>query len=162
MTPLRLLHFTDLHLSADEEARLRGIQPLATLRQTLAQAMTHTQASGWPPDAIVVTGDVVHDDPRGYEVFRREFAALGVPVCCIAGNHDDAAAMAQMLDQAPFVTHGILDLRGWRLVLLDTSVPGQDGGHLAPAQLQLLERALATRHHPGAGVSASSSGAHVQ
>jgi 3',5'-cyclic-AMP phosphodiesterase len=62
-----------------------------------------------------------------------------------------------MLDQPPFVTHGIFDLSGWRLVLLDTSVPGQDGGHLAPAQLQLLERALAgattpvlvcLHHHP--------------
>jgi Icc protein len=157
MTPLRLLHFTDLHLCADEQARLRGIQPMVTLRQTLAQALAHTQATGWPADAVLVTGDVVHDDPRAYELFRREFAALGVPVCCIAGNHDDAAAMVRVLDQRPFVTHGIFDLSGWRLVLLDTSVPGQDGGHLAAAQLQLLEHALSgattpvlvcLHHHP--------------
>jgi Icc protein len=157
MTPLRLLHFTDLHLSADGQARLRGIQPLASLRQTLAQALAHTQAHGWSADAIVVTGDVVHDDPLGYEVFRREFADLGLPVCCIPGNHDDAQAMARALDQPPFVTHGMFDLNGWRLVLLDTSVAGQDGGHLAASQLQLLERALAAatapvlvclHHHP--------------
>jgi Icc protein len=157
MMPLRLLHLTDLHLAADEAAVLRGLQPLVTLRRTLAQAIAHTQASGWPPDAIVVTGDVVHDDPRGYQLFRREFASLGVPVCCIPGNHDDAGAMARTLDQPPFITRGFVDLRGWRLVLLDTSVPGQDGGHLALAQLQLLEQALATaatpvlvclHHHP--------------
>jgi Icc protein len=157
MSPLRLLHLTDLHLSGDEAAVLRGIQPLATLRRTLAQARAHTQASGWSPDAIVVTGDVVHDDPRGYELFRREFAALGVPICCIPGNHDDAALLAQTLARPPFVTTGSLDLRGWRLVLLDTSVLGAAGGHLSPAQLQLLERELATattpvlvclHHHP--------------
>jgi len=157
MMPLRLLHFTDLHLSGDPEGVLRGIQPLATLRRTVAQAIAHTHASGWPPDAIVVTGDVVHDDPRGYELFRREFATLGVPVCCIPGNHDEPQALYATLDHPPFVTRGTLDLRGWRLVLLDTSVPGQDGGHLAPAQLQLLDRALATattpvlvclHHHP--------------
>ena len=157
MTPLRLLHFTDLHLSGDETALLRGIQSVASLRRTLAQAMAHTRACGWPPDAILVTGDLVHDDPRGYEVFRREFAALGVPVCCISGNHDDSQALSRALAHPPFITHGSFDLRGWRLVLLDTSVPGQDGGHLAPAQLQLLERALATattpvlvclHHHP--------------
>ena len=91
MTPLRLLHFTDLHLTADETALLRGQRTAATLRQTLAQALAQTQASGWHPDAVVVTGDVVHDDPRAYELFRREFAALGLPVCCIPGNHDDAA-----------------------------------------------------------------------
>jgi Icc protein len=157
MMPLRLLHFTDLHLSADESAVLRGIQPLATLRRTLAQAMAHTQASGWSPDAILVTGDVVHDDPLGYELFRREFASLGVPVCCIPGNHDDPRALARALDRPPFITRGTFDVRGWRLVLLDTSVPGQDGGRLAPAQLQLLEHSLATattpvlvclHHHP--------------
>jgi Icc protein len=157
MMPLRLLHLTDLHLSGDEMAVLRGFQPLMTLRRTLAQAMAQTQATGWPPDAIVVTGDVVHDDPRGYEVFRREFATLGVPVCCIPGNHDNAAALSRTLAQPPFITHGSLDLRGWRLVLLDSSVAGEDGGHLAMAQLQVLEQALATattpvvvclHHHP--------------
>jgi Icc protein len=157
MTPLRLLHFTDLHLSGDETALLRGQRPAATLRQTLMQALAQTQANGWRPDAVVVTGDVVHDDPRGYELFRREFSALGLPVCCIPGNHDDAAALSRALNQPPFITHGTLDLRGWRLVLLDTSVLGQDGGHLAPAQLQLLEQSLATattpvlvclHHHP--------------
>jgi Icc protein len=162
MTPLRLLHLTDLHLSGDPAARLRGTQPLATLRTVLAQAMAHTRAAAWPPDAIVVTGDVVHDDPRGYEHFRREFAGLGIPVCCIPGNHDDAAALTRMLAHPPFITGGIFDIRGWRLVLLDSSVPGQDGGHLAPSQLQLLERALATattpvlvcvHHHPVAMTS---------
>jgi 3',5'-cyclic-AMP phosphodiesterase len=157
MTPLRLLHFTDLHLSGDEAAQLRGTQPVATLRRTLAQALAHTRALAWQPDAIVVTGDVVHDDPRGYEVFRREFAALGLPVCCIPGNHDDAAALTRALADPPFTTTGTFDLRGWRLVLLDSSVAGQDGGHLAPSQLQLLEQALATattpvlvclHHHP--------------
>ena len=148
MMPLRLLHLTDLHLAADEAAVLRGIQPLATLRRTLAQALAHTRDAGWAPDAIVVTGDVVHDDPGGYAHFRREFAALGVPVCCIPGNHDDATALSQALNQPPFITGGTLDLRGWRLVLLDTSVPGQDGGQLAPSQLELLERALATASTP--------------
>lgn len=157
MTPLRLLHFTDLHLSGDEAALLRGLQPLATLRRTLAQAIAFTQSGGWSPDAILVTGDIVHDDPRGYEVFSREFAGLGVPVCCIPGNHDHAASLSQRLAHPPFITTGHLDLGGWRVVLLDTSVAGQDGGHLAPAQLQRLEQSLATattpvlvclHHHP--------------
>ena len=157
MTPLRLLHFTDLHLCADEGAVLRGVQPLATLRQSLAQAAAQCHSSGWRPDAIVVTGDVVHDDPGGYQLFRQEFAALGVPVCCIPGNHDDAAALSGALNQPPFITGGHLDLNGWRVVLLDTSVAGQDGGHLPPGQLQQLEQSLATattpvlvclHHHP--------------
>lgn len=157
MTPLRLLHFTDLHLSGDETALLRGLQPLATLRRTLAQAIALSQSGGWTPDAILVTGDIVHDDPRGYDVFSREFAGLGVPVCCIPGNHDRAAELTQRLARAPFLTSGHLDLGNWRVVLLDTSVAGEDGGHLELSQLQQLEQSLATattpvlvclHHHP--------------
>ncbi len=155
--PLRLLHFTDLHLSGDENALLRGIRPVATLRMTLARARAQCQSTGWAPDAVLVTGDLVHDDAGGYEVFRREFEPLGIPICCIPGNHDDAATLRQSLDHPPFITHGWLDLKGWRVVLLDTSVPGQDGGHLTPVQLDELEHALSTatgpamvclHHHP--------------
>ena len=132
-----LLHVTDLHLSADEGALLRGIQPLATLRRTLAQALAATRAGGRSPDAILVTGDIVHDD--------------------MLSDLPADTALARSLAGAPFVCGGHLDLPDWRVVLLDSSVPGADGGQLAPAQLQLLERALATattavlvclHHHP--------------
>ena len=66
MTPLRLLHLTDLHLSGDEAAVLRGIQPLASLRRTLAQAKAYSQASGWVPDAVVVSSAF----PETAEVIR--------------------------------------------------------------------------------------------
>ena len=150
-----LLHVTDLHLCADEGARLRGVQPLASLRRTLEQALALTRARGsprmpsWSPAMWSMTIQAV-------ALFRRIHPA-GVPVCCIPGNHDQPAAMARALAAPPFVCGGHLDLPGWRVVQLDSTVPGQDGGHLAPAQLQLLERALASaatpvlvclHHHP--------------
>ena len=44
-----------------------------------------------------VTGDIVQDDPAGYENFRRLFADFGVPVLCVPGNHDEPLAMRTAL-----------------------------------------------------------------
>jgi len=96
----------------------------------------------------VCTGDIVNDEPEGYAHFAHALGGFGKPVYCIPGNHDDAGALSRALHQPPFMTGGTVDLRGWRLVLLDTSVAGQDGGHLAAAQLQLLEGALGSTDTP--------------
>ena len=73
---LRLNHFTDPHLYGSETESLRGIATLPALKATLGLA----QARDWPPDALLVTGDIVQDDPAGYAHFSRLFGSLGLPV----------------------------------------------------------------------------------
>jgi 3',5'-cyclic AMP phosphodiesterase CpdA len=55
-------------------------------------------------DAILVTGDLVQDDPGGYEHFRRLFARFGKPVLCIPGNHDFVPEMRARSRRAPVRT----------------------------------------------------------
>ncbi len=62
---VRLTHLTDPHLYGSEGERLRGIATLPALEATLANAQRHD----WPPDAVLVTGDLVQDDPAGYATF---------------------------------------------------------------------------------------------
>jgi Icc protein len=154
MSVLRLIQFTDPHLFGDEAETLRGVATLPALRQTLAQA----QARHWPVDAVLVTGDIVQDDPAGYAHFRRVFSGLGKPVLCLPGNHDDPQAMRRELNRAPFVLDGFADLGAWRIVLLDSCVPMSAGGHLSESSLAALDEALETsadrhalvclHHHP--------------
>ena len=151
---LRLIQFTDPHLYGSETESLRGIATLPALTATLAQARSHD----WPPDAVLVTGDIVQDDPAGYAHFRRLFGTLGVPVLCLPGNHDDPAAMSRELNRAPFIVNGHADLGLWRIVLLDSTIPGSASGRLSAATLAILDDALATagnrhcmvclHHHP--------------
>ena len=151
---LRLVHFTDPHLYGSETESLRGIATLPALTATLALA----RARDWPPDALLVTGDIVQDDPGGYAHFNRLFNSLGMPVLCLPGNHDEPAAMRRELNRAPFVVGGFFDLGNWRIVLLDSSIPGSASGRLSPQTLAELEEALATagnrhcmvclHHHP--------------
>ncbi len=148
------MQLTDTHLYGDPEQSLRGVPTLPALRQTL----TASQAAIRDCDAILATGDLVQDDPAGYVHFRAEFGALGKPVLCIPGNHDDVPAMRAALNEAPFHLNPVHDLGAWRLVLLDSSEPRQVAGRICPDGLAVLEQALASadgrhvmvalHHHP--------------
>jgi 3',5'-cyclic-AMP phosphodiesterase len=145
MSVVRLTQFTDPHLYGDENESLRGVATLPALNAALA----HAKARDWPPDAVLVTGDLVQDDPAGYPHFRRVFGALGMPVLCLPGNHDEPQAMRRELAAKPFVLGGFVDMGRWRIVLLDSCIPGAASGALSADRLAMLDQALAsagTRH----------------
>jgi 3',5'-cyclic-AMP phosphodiesterase len=151
---LNLVQFTDQHLFGDPARALRGVVTLPSLRATLRAARDAIDHC----DAILVTGDLVQDDPGGYAHFRAEFAPLGKPVLCIPGNHDDVPAMRKALSLPPFQLGGVYDAGSWRTILLDSTVPGETGGALSAGSLAFLEEALASapgrhalvclHHHP--------------
>jgi Icc protein len=154
MPPL-ILHLTDTHLFASPERLLRGVPTRATLERVLAHAAERSRR----PDAILLTGDLVHDESReGYAWLRERFAAFGVPVFCIAGNHDDPAVMREFLDTPPFRCAGDGAFGNWRIVLLETHVPGADHGVVSEESLARLDATLARadeahalvclHHHP--------------
>jgi 3',5'-cyclic-AMP phosphodiesterase len=138
MSSIRLLQFTDPHLYGDERETLRGIATLPALRRAIA----HARAHHWTMDAFLVTGDIVQDDPAGYANFRAEFGGLGKPVYCIPGNHDELDAMREALAAPPFHLDGHADFDAWRVVLLDSCIPGAAGGRLSDAGLAALDDAL--------------------
>ena len=139
VSTVRLTQFTDLHLYGDANGRLRGVTTLASL----SAALEHARQGVWPPDALLVTGDLVQDDPAGYAHFRRLFGPLGLPVLCLPGNHDLPEAMRRELSCPPFVTASHVDLCLWRIVLLDSVMPGSAGGVLSETSLATLDRLLA-------------------
>jgi Icc protein len=151
---LQLVQITDPHLFGDPTRQLRGVATLPALKATLAAAATDIAQCS----AILATGDLVQDDPSGYPAFRAELGALGKPVLCIPGNHDDVPAMRSALGQPPFQLGGVYDAGCWRTVLLDSTVPGQTGGALGADTLEYLDAALtaaparhaliALHHHP--------------
>ncbi len=151
---LNLVQLTDQHLFADSSRALRGVVTLPALRATLSAASSDIAGS----DAILVTGDLVQDDAGGYQHFRTEFTALGRPVLCIPGNHDDVPAMRHALSQPPFQLGGVYDAGNWRVILLDSTIPGETAGALGPASMEFLEAALSNapgrhvlvclHHHP--------------
>jgi len=135
---LRILHITDPHLYADAAGELRGVCTADSLAAVLRAARDEAA-----PDAVLVTGDIAQDESRGaYERFRDLLGACEAPVWCLAGNHDDPAWMAEILDTQPFTFGGVVAAGGWRIHLLSTWVRGDVGGRVAPESLAAVEADL--------------------
>lgn len=143
---MRLIQISDCHLCTNPEARSRIGYPLRQLRAVVAQARRLR------PDIVLVSGDISHDEsPAAYRHAFEVFAEFECPWFWMTGNHDHPAFMEEL---HPF--HDELDLGEWRLLLLDSRVPGQAGGELGQAALQDLAMrleeddrpTLLAMHHP--------------
>ena len=152
-SPFLIVQLSDPHIGADWAAG----DPAAAL----AAAVESVRAMRPGPDAVLVTGDLT--DGAGdaeYERVRELLAPLGVPTYVLPGNHDDRAALRRQFDlpgsHAEPVCYAV-DVGPLRLVVLDTTVPGEDPGALDGEQLAWLQSTLAASpeqptliamHHP--------------
>lgn len=139
--PVRVLHLTDPHLFADAGETLYGRRTSDTFGAVLAQALARAPA---PADAILVTGDIGDDcSEAAYRRFATRLRGTGIPAWCLPGNHDDPARMAAAFSSGSPQYAGVAALRDWRLLLLESPVPGAPHGELGAARLAALERELA-------------------
>jgi Icc protein len=150
---MHILQITDPHLYGNAAGTLRGVQTDASARSVLDDAIARV------PDfaAVLMTGDLVQDDPSGYLRFRSIFGNLRKPVLCIPGNHDEPDAMRRELAGAPFQYCGTHAAGGWQFIMLDSYDAGHVGGRLTIQELERLDRALrdspahamvCLHHHP--------------
>lgn len=150
---MRLVQITDLHLHADPEARSRAGIPY---RQFLAVMDAVRQEQ---PDLVIVTGDISQDESaRAYELATEQLNALPCPWHWLPGNHDQRGLMdiAHPLVEA-------VECDEWRLLLLDTQLPGQPSGALGSNKLAALVAQLeqssaptmVAMHHPPVDVGAT-------
>lgn len=155
------VQLTDLHLRPRGAPALR----IAESNMLSARAVKAVRALLPAADAVIVTGDVADTgDPREYEVAKELLGALSVPVYVMPGNHDSADEMRAAFADWPGVRDVpadhfsyTADIGNVRLVVLDTSVPGEPHGELGSAQLAWLDARLAevtdrptviAMHHP--------------
>jgi len=137
----RIATVSDVHLGSTATGYLRTIaekpepavpHPERCLRAALGEALA------WGADEVVVKGDLVdRSEDELWAVAADALLATGVPISIVPGNHEWAprgepdpvgAARRHGLHLTTPVGH--LDRPGLRLVLLDSTVPGHDEGHL--------------------------------
>ena len=139
--PAMLVQLTDSHLFGEPETSMLGVNTDASLRAVLRQI----EADGKHPDLLLATGDMSQDGEaatyrRLARVLSEAPALAQASIRCLPGNHDLPAVMRQELPQWSVP---VTDVGAWRVVTLDTTVPGSNAGHLPASQLDLLEAALA-------------------
>ncbi|MCF7201118.1 3',5'-cyclic-AMP phosphodiesterase [Pseudomonas oligotrophica] len=141
-----LVQITDSHLFAEADGRLLGLDTRDSLSKVIDLVLAEQPAI----DLVLATGDLSQDGSvASYQCFREQSARLGAPARWCPGNHDELPAMREVAEPARLL-EPLVEAGPWRVLLLDTLVPGAVFGRLADAQLALLDATLAQapeRHH---------------
>ncbi len=137
-----VVHISDTHLLG-EGRPLYGKVPV---EERLADALRRLEDGPINPDALVFTGDLADlGEPDAYRRLRAAVEPvaerLGAHLIWVMGNHDERAPYASLLfDEEPTdrPQDRVYDVRGLRIVSLDTTVPGYHHGEITTEQLEWL------------------------
>jgi 3',5'-cyclic-AMP phosphodiesterase len=127
----------------------------------LAAAVDSVRSMRPHPDAVLLSGDLADNGTDAeYEQLRDLLAPLEAPLYILPGNHDDRRALRRHFGLAGTDGDPVqysADLGVLRLVVLDTTRPGEDPGVLDAERLGWLDAELAAApelptllamHHP--------------
>lgn len=144
--PIVLIQLSDSHLFAEADGKLLGMDT----RDSLEKVIEQVQAEQPEIDLVLATGDLSQDGTlASYQRFRDLISRLPAPSRWFPGNHDELPEMREACIGSQLLEPAI-DLGNWRIILLDSSIPGAVPGYLADDQLELLEQLLREapqRHH---------------
>jgi Icc protein len=151
--PFLLAQLTDPHIGAT----WGGGDPVAGLRAALASMLKLSPGV----DAVLISGDLAdHASDAEYEQLADLLADLEVPVYVLAGNHDDRDALRRhfgLSGEPGTPLQYAVEMGPMRLIVLDTTRPGHDGGELDAERLAWLDAELGAApdqptllamHHP--------------
>lgn len=117
-----VLQLSDVHLTAQPGGPVLGVDPDARLGEVLAAWGDRGEAA----DLVVLSGD--NTDDGAVDAYRRlaeAVSALDAPVLAVPGNHDAPPRVADAFGGATSAEVG-----AWRVVGLDTSLPGEIHGRV--------------------------------
>ncbi len=141
-----LVQLTDCHLFGNPGGKLLGMDTADSLQRVVDLVLAEQPGI----DLVLATGDLSQDGSlASYERFRTLSERIQAPARWCPGNHDELAIMREASRDTDLM-QPVLDIGAWRVVMLDTLVPGSVHGMLREDQLQLLDRALGEapdRHH---------------
>lgn len=134
-----IVQFSDLHLYEDGNQTLLGLNTDVSFGSVLEMA----QKNHWTPDLVLATGDLVHEGlPSSYKKLHKHLDSLNIPVYCLPGNHDHPKNMDKYLNSGHVSTKKQIFLGQWQIIMLDSTIAGEDGGCLVPEELDFLQQCL--------------------
>lgn len=134
---VRVVQLTDTHLCREAGGTLLAMDTDHSLGEVIERVRREREGI----DVLLGTGDLADGGaPEAYARLHEYFNGLHADNFWLPGNHDDRAAMeaAGGASRLP----GSIRAGGWLLLLLDSQVPGEVGGHLGEAELEHLRAGL--------------------
>ncbi len=147
-----MVQISDLHIGETRDHRLAGICTYDSFSKILADIAARRDYA----DIMMVTGDVAAEGKHSaYRLFSEQTQFFEIPYAWLPGNHDDFAVMQSGFISSPYWP--LLELGAWRVLSLNTAIPGEVGGRLVEEELMFLEQSLRAEsespfvifmHHP--------------
>lgn len=139
---LKLVVLSDLHIVSEGAVSVT----LDTYRR-LEQGLAHLNAVHGDADLCILAGDLADTgEEAAYRRLRGLLDGAAMPVEITIGNHDDRDTFVRVFGEGHLSETGhvdkAIDIKGYRIVLLDSAVTGQHGGRLEEAQLAWLTERL--------------------
>lgn len=140
---LKFVVMSDLHLVPEGELSLT-----LDTGARLEQAIDRVIARYGDADFCVLAGDLADlGQPAAYERLKSLLARLPIPVHLTLGNHDDQRNFLSVFGPHFVAMTGkvdkVIDAKGYRVILLDSSQSGRVDGVLEASQIDWLRSRLA-------------------
>lgn len=136
---LSILQLTDLHILADQQATLLGINTAHYFEAVLALAFAEQSDI----DLVLLTGDLAQEPVAvSYRYILDKMRPCGLQCLCLPGNHDDYDLMRQILNVDNISCRKQQLFDDWQIICLNSQIPGSEGGALAAEELAFAEQWL--------------------
>ncbi|GAB4148442.1 MAG: 3',5'-cyclic-AMP phosphodiesterase [Planctomycetaceae bacterium] len=139
---VHVLQLTDLHIFAEPDAKLKGIPT----RETFDETLSFIRQQRLEFDAVIITGDLTHDEQRETYLAVRERLEPWLSICQIVpGNHDERELIREIFPEIVPQTGPLtfsIQRENWRLIGLDTHSPGEVPGVIDESQIAWLDEEL--------------------
>lgn len=140
---LKFVVLSDLHVMPEGELSVT-LDTGARFEQAV-DAVTERYGNA---DFCVLAGDLADlGQPAAYERLKAIVARIPIPVHITLGNHDDRDSFVSVFGADHLAQTGkvdkAFDIKGYRIILLDSSEPGRVDGVLTSGQIDWLQARLA-------------------
>lgn len=148
---VRIVQVTDAHLFREPDGVLAGVPTWPTFRAVLRKI----ERLHGDFDYLILTGDLAQDEALETYMMLREALGDWVGRCrIIPGNHDDRdnlrKAFPELFPQQDWPLTFSISTSGWKIIGLDSHLPGETMGRVDAGQLRWLKNEL--RADPGARI----------
>ncbi|MBO9591019.1 metallophosphoesterase [Devosia sp.] len=139
---LKFLVLSDLHVMPEGELSVT-LDTGARFEQAV-EAITARYGNA---DFCVLAGDLADlGQPAAYERLKAIIDRIPIPVHITLGNHDDRNSFLEVFGASHIAATGkvdkAFDIKGYRIILLDSSEPGRVDGVLTASQIDWLKSRL--------------------
>lgn len=91
---------------------------------------------------VLATGDLSQDGSgESYQRFHQSMDQFRCPVYWLPGNHDLTDIMADH-QAAQRMSPCVINVNGWQIIMLDSTIRGKVPGNFSQSELQFLEKSL--------------------